>query len=216
MQLQQQITNTLSRSVCGGWDRGFLESILDQIAKGRSLSVKQKETLGKVLARNTEEDQKSHVSWEADYRAKYKTDALVLAHYHLRHNYYQPMAADILANNTPARSKFLRMYNNKYSKKVLAEYAKEPRYAKGAYIEPRAHFSPYKNAETLEPQSWAAQNEALQKFKKQGGFIVAIEKYITSHAKSAKRYRVLPVGSPTIFRVEERYIKLVKTKRSTL
>ena len=39
------IEAALSRSVCGGWDRSFLESILEQIAKGRDLSVKQKQTL---------------------------------------------------------------------------------------------------------------------------------------------------------------------------
>ena len=54
------IEAALSRSVCGGWDRSFLESILEQIAKGRDLSVKQKQTLGKVLARNSDEAQKIH------------------------------------------------------------------------------------------------------------------------------------------------------------
>jgi len=52
MSMEQKITETLSRSVCGGWDRGFLESILDQLAKGRNLSVKQKQSIGKVLARH--------------------------------------------------------------------------------------------------------------------------------------------------------------------
>ena len=58
--MKAKIEEVLSRSVCGGWDRGFLESILEQIAKGRDLSVKQKQTLGKVLARNNEEAQAIH------------------------------------------------------------------------------------------------------------------------------------------------------------
>ena len=36
--MESQI-EALSRSVCGGWDRGFLESILEQIGRGRKLSA---------------------------------------------------------------------------------------------------------------------------------------------------------------------------------
>ena len=43
--MEEQIKQTLSRSICGGWDRGFLESILEQITKGRKLSGKQVETI---------------------------------------------------------------------------------------------------------------------------------------------------------------------------
>ena len=62
-----KIEETLSRSVCGGWARSFLESILEQIAKGRDLSVKQRQTLGKVLARNNQEAQKVHENWSDVY-----------------------------------------------------------------------------------------------------------------------------------------------------
>ena len=36
--MESQIKEALSRSVCGGWDRGFLESILEQVGRGRKLS----------------------------------------------------------------------------------------------------------------------------------------------------------------------------------
>jgi len=73
--IEKLIEETLERSVCGGWDRGFLESVLSQLSKGRSLSAKQKQTLGKVLSRNTEEDQKVHESWTTVYESRYKADA---------------------------------------------------------------------------------------------------------------------------------------------
>jgi hypothetical protein len=48
--MQDEIKEVLSRSVCGGWDRGFLESILEQLEKGRNLSEKQLDTVTKVPA----------------------------------------------------------------------------------------------------------------------------------------------------------------------
>ena len=107
---QRKIEETLSRSVCGGWDRGFLESILEQMSKGRELSIKQKQTLGKVMARNSAEAQVNHDKWETDYLEKYQADAKILAQYHSRQPYYRPMAADILAGEVPQMQKFLKMH----------------------------------------------------------------------------------------------------------
>ena len=151
---QKKIERTLSRSVCGGWDRGFLESILEQTAKGRQLSVKQKQTLGKVLARNTEESQTKHDNWSSVYETEYRDSAMVLASYHMGQPYYRPMAQDILNGKVPERSKFLRMYENKYSKKVLSQHAATPRYGVGAYLVPRASFDSYRNIE-FAPATWA-------------------------------------------------------------
>jgi hypothetical protein len=110
MNTEKKITDALSRSVCGGWDRGFLESVLEQISKGRELSIKQKQTLGKVLARNNEDSQSAHDDWEAVYSSEYKQAAQILAAYHMRQPYYKPMATDILAGRVPERTKFLKMY----------------------------------------------------------------------------------------------------------
>jgi hypothetical protein len=108
MSYKQKIEETLSRSVCGGWDRGFLESILSQMSKDKKLSVKQKQTLGKVLARNTAEAQKFHEGWRETYNKDYKADARVLATYHKQQPYYRNMAEDILSDRVPERSRFLR------------------------------------------------------------------------------------------------------------
>jgi len=210
--LQLKIESALSRSVCGGWDRTFLESILEQISKKRPLSVKQKQTLGKVLARNTPEDQAAHLNWASVYEAQYKKDAQVLGAYHLHQPYYKPLATDILAGHIPERGKFLRMYDNKYSKKVLREYAKEARYSKDAHVMPRATFSAYKGAE-MENVPWSVQADTIEKFKKRGGFIMEIKSEIYSHAKGSKRYKILPIGSTFPLVIEERHLKLNRKKQ---
>lgn len=207
----KKITDALSRPVCGGWDRGFLGSILEQLSKGHHLSAKQKQTLGMVLARNTVEDQAKHENWVIGYEKEYKEDAMVLAYYHSRQPYYRPMAADIKAGNVPERSKFMRMYNNKYSKKVLIEQTKGARYSIGDYVMPRSNFNSFKNIEMVNTSaSWPIQNASIEKFKGRGGFILGIEKHITTHAKGAKRYRILAAGGIAPFIVEERFLKIAK------
>lgn len=212
MTLTKKITEALSRPVCGGWDHEFLESILNQLSKERPLSSKQKQALGKVLARNTAEDQKNHEGWSKIYKKEYKADAFVLAAYHTRQPYYKAMASDILIGRVPERSKFLRMYDNKYSKKVLREYAKEARYSKDAHVMPRATFSAYKGAE-MENVPWSVQADTIEKFKKRGGFIMEIKSEIYSHAKGSKRYKILPIGSTFPLVIEERHLKLNRKKQ---
>ena len=208
MSNQKKIEETLSRSICGGWDRTFLESILEQLSKERALSIKQKQTLGKVLARNTPEDQKKHENWQIDYEKEYQADALVLAAYHMHQPYYQPMAQDILARKIPERAKFLRMHDNKYSKKVLSQHKAINKYCVGEYIMPRASFNSYKHCDTGVDMIWANQQNLIENFKKRGGFILEVCEEIYSAAKGAKRYKLLPIGSTIPIIIEERYLKM--------
>ena len=207
MSLEQKITETLSRTVCGGWDRGFLESILEQLGKNRSLTVKQKQSIGKVLARNDENAQLAHNNWQSEYVEKYKEDGIVLATYHSRQPYYKPMAADILSDRVPERKKFLRMHHNKYSQKVLASHQQPPRYEVNAHVQARANFNAFKDIE-MPHLTWEAQSSVVAKFKKHGGFILEIRPEIYSHAKGSKRYKILPIGSTIPVIIEERHLKL--------
>lgn len=204
--LENKITDALSRPVCTGWDRGFLESIYEQISKGRALSPAQTQTLGKVIARNTAEDQKSHEKWAEDYAIGFKSQALILANYHVLQPYYKAMAKDILSGEVPQRMSFMRMYNNKYSKKVLVEQAKAPKYVKGAHVVPRKNFNAFKNVEAI-VTTWTVQNAVIDRFKKSGGFILSIETDIRSSARGAKRYKILAIGATSPIIVEERFIK---------
>jgi hypothetical protein len=212
MIIERKITAALSRSVCGGWDRGFLESILDQLSTKRALSPKQKQALGKVLARNTPEDQTNHEAWASIYETEYKSAAMILGAYHTRQPYYKELATDILIGRVPERGKFLRMYDNKYSKKVLREHTKVARYDKSAHVFPRTTFSSYKGAEMADVP-WSVQSDTIEKFKKRGGFILEVKSEIFSHAKGAKRYKILPIGSTFPLIIEERHLKLNRKKQ---
>jgi hypothetical protein len=138
---------------------------------------------------------------------------MVLAKYHVQKPYYNKMSEDILAGRVPERSRFLRMYDNKYSKRVLREHARPPRYEIGTYLVARTSFSSYKNIEFLTVMTWNQQNKIVKSFQKRGGFVVVIESDIRAAAKGAKRYKLLPIGETTPIIVEERYLKAGKKKK---
>ncbi len=215
METKEHIEATLSRTVCGGWDRGFLESVLEQVNKGKTLSTKQKNTLTKILERNDEVNQALHDNWSDEYKNDFMAHAKVLAQYHTRQPYYREMAKDILNDHVPERKRFLRMFNNKYSKKVIAEYEKVPKYSTGDFVSPRASFVGFKNAEAQSSIAHPAVRKSVERFTRTGGFIIEIKKEILTHAKGAKRYRILPVGETTPLIVEERFIKLNRIKNKS-
>ena len=211
-ELVTQIEASLALPVCNGWDRGFLESILEQVSKGRQLSDKQYEMIGKVLDRNTPEQQKIHESWQQVYREEYIEKALVLARYYERQSYYREMARTILSNEVPERTRFMRMIDNKYAKKVLAEYEAAPKYELGSLVTGRSTFDQYvvdygtpKGQREL---PWPHRKTCVENFLRRGALIIEVDNKIFSAAKGAKRYKVLPIGSPTPFFVEERFIKI--------
>ena len=176
------------------------------------MSPKQKQTLGKVLARNNEDAQRQHETWGDTYAKEYRTAALVLAKYHTHQPYYRPLAADILADKVPERNKFLKMYQNKYSKKVLSQHAEPPKYEVGDYLLPRATFNSYKHVEVPSDMIWSQQNKVMKRFSSRGGFVIEVCSEIRTAAKGAKRYRLLPIGETIPIIVEERFLKRGRRK----
>ena len=60
---------------------------------------------------------------------------------------------------------------------------------------------------------WPRQNKVIQNFKKRGGFVLSVESGLRSHAKGAKRYKLLPVGETMPIIVEERFLKKAAIKK---
>jgi hypothetical protein len=211
--MQDEIKQVLSRSVCGGWDRGFLESVLEQLEKGRSLSEKQNATVTKVLLRNDEYAQAVHDEWESVYLEKHQTEAMWLATYYNHTGYFKDLARDILAGVVPDLRAYTKMSTNKYAQKVLAIHKAEPKYATGSLVSPRASFQSshaYFGREDTTKFSWPTANNVVNKFKTRGGFIMEVTDIVRSAAKGAKTYKILPIGATNPIFVEERHIKINK------
>ena len=211
--MESEIKEVLSRSVCGGWDRGFLESILEQLEKGRNLSEKQIATVSKVLLRNGEHAQAVHDEWKSVYREKHQTEAKWLATYYNHTGYFKDLARDILAGAVPDLRGYTKMSTNKYAQKVLAIHKAQPKYAAGSLVSPRANFQSshaYFGREDTTRLSWPTVNDVVDKFKARGGFIMEVTDIVRSAAKGAKTYKILPIGATNPIFVEERYIKINK------
>ena len=209
VEIKSQIIEVLNRSVCTGWDRGFLESIMDQLERGRTLSDKQLQTTAKVIARNDQHAQKLHDEWHDLYLSEHKADAKVLANYYSNTGYFTALVEDILNDIVPDMRAYLKMSGNKYAQGVLRTHRQEPKYPAGTLVIGRANcLSSSVGMEEPSKISWDAHRAATKALKSKGGIILAVVDKIRSHAKGAKMYKILPIGCTIPVIVEERYIKI--------
>lgn len=214
----QQIYDRLGKikglPTCTQWAAGFADSIRQQMDKGRTLSDRQKVVCLKILKENNKEAQKSLANWESEYNMHHKKKAMQLAIYYSAQagGYYGDVVKDILENKVPVRGKYLKMRNNKYAKKVLAELERSPRFGPDDHIIPNSKFqSGYSfNSSMMQTVSGETYVDGDEKrnFKARGGVIIGIDDKIVSAAKGSKRYIVLPFGSIKTYFVEERFLKI--------
>jgi hypothetical protein len=198
---------------CSQWAEGFAESIRDQISKGRTLSLPQKAACRKIFKENSREAQKQLANWASEYKMHHKREANQLATYykHQSGGYFGDLVKTILADEVPARGKYLKMRNNKFAKKVLAEIQRKPRFSTDDHIIPNSKFLDgysfkHPMMTSRNGQSYVTGEEKTN-FKSRGGIIIGIDDKICSAAKGAKRYLVLPFGSAETYWVEERFLK---------
>ena len=198
---------------CSQWADGFADSIRDQITKGRTLSDRQKATCHKILKENSKEANRELANWESEYNMHHKKKAIQIATYYKAQTggYFGALVASILADQVPPRGKYLKMRNNKYAKKVLAEIERKPRFSTEDHIEPNSKFQTgysfkHPMMSGRKGESYVSGDEKSN-FKARGGIIIDIDDKIHSAAKGAKRYLVLPFGSAETYWVEERFLK---------
>ena len=198
---------------CSQWADGFADSIRDQISKGRTLSDRQKTTCHKILKENSKEANRELANWESEYNTHHKKKAIQIATYYKVQTggYFGALVASILADQIPPRGKYLKMRNNKFAKKVLAEIERKPRFSTDDHIIPNSKFmDSYSFSSSMmssrDGKSWVTSEEKTN-FKSRGGIIIGIDDKIVSAAKGAKRYLVLPFGSANTYWVEERFLK---------
>ena len=198
---------------CSQWAEGFADSIRDQIKRGRTLSERQKATCHKILKENSKEANRELANWATEYNTHHKKKAKQIATYYnvQAGGYFRDLVRIILADEVPPRGKYLKMRNNKYAKKVLAEIERKPRFSTEDHIIPNSKFQEgYSfNAAMMSCRNntgYVSGNEK-RNFRVRGGIIIDVDDKIHSAAKGAKRYLVLPFGSAETYWVEERFLK---------
>ena len=196
----ERLNAVCERTEPKSWGRGFINSLQGQIMAGRELSEKQIKTLEKIEAENSDEAIKARDTWKRDYRhgtaaawgAPPVKVAEVAARYYKAAGYFQGLVHSILNDDgfVPTIEQYNKITKNKYAVKVLTAHFADPKFAPGSLV-----------------QFGATAPSALRRIKVPCVVISSNGGPITSAAKGAKMYSVLPMGSAKTLLCEERHLK---------
>ena len=194
--------------VASEWAKGFSTSIIEQLNKGRKLSEKQMFHVNKIIEQNSESALAEAAEWETIYREKYEKDAKYLSGYYMTTSYFRSVVNQIVSGEVPSRRGFLKMYGNKYAKKILAEREKPARFDARTHVVGNSKFRQDKLIWTgLAGNDWRLRSEATKQFVQHGGFIAGVDGAVHSAAKGNKVYKILPVAGKMLIKIEERFLK---------
>ena len=137
MPVLDNIQSILDDESVEGWDRGFLESVQDQLKKGRKLSEKQEKALTKVFARHTEEAKQERADWFNNFGDAKRERLRLMADYYLRvGSYFMDLVANVKhdENFVPTKKQYHAMCENKYSEKIWENYKTPAKFNRGDLI----------------------------------------------------------------------------------
>ena len=188
------------------WDKGFLESVIDQLLEGRQLSPRQEEILGKIEERNSEEVLNERARWTADWDLKpaLKEEFRVMMGYYGANPPY--FANIVTAYNigesteepyAPSKHVFDKICGGKYATKVLNAHKAEPKYPVGSTVVVRATATKFPNI-----------------FKGKAAAVLSTSEPIVNASKGCKRYKILLMGSMRPALVDEKDIKIYRAPKS--
>ena len=194
--------------VASEWAKGFSTSIIEQLNKGRKLSEKQMFHVNKIIEQNSESALVEAAEWETTYREKYEKDAKYLSGYYMTTSYFRSVVNQIVSGEVPSRRGFLKMYGNKYAKKILAEREKPARFDARTHVVGNSKFRQDKLIWAgMAGNDWRLRSEATKQFVQHGGFIAGVDGAVHSAAKGNKVYKILPVAGKMLIKIEERFLK---------
>lgn len=188
-----RINDLLSRDDLSAWEKNFLNSIKDSIARFGKLTAPQAKVLTKVEGEHNDEGLSA---WREKYRSELRERAVIVAEYYIAcPPYFEEDANRVLDDPDYVMSErsYKRMCENKYAKRVLKAHNGTAKYPEDTMVEAR---------------SFAASSHPLR--GKQGFIIQTDVEPVTRAAKGSKKYLVLPVGETKTVVCEERDIKKVR------
>ena len=196
-----------SRCEASSWAAGFVESLTSQVKGDRRLSERQLQILKKIEAEHDDAAMAERQKWVESYKndPTLRADAIVVANYYLSTGYFRDTAKSVTEDESfiPTYSQYNKMVKNKYAQKVLASHNAPAKYPAGSLVTFRANA----------PSGIRYLDGA---YLKRNVTLMVIETDaapITSAARGAKVYKLLPVGKATTLQVEERHIMKARPKK---
>ena len=198
-----RIHTTRARGILSNWESDFTESLIKQLAKGKTLSARQVEVFERIEQSTSPEAQAKANNWRDSYDEEKQSRARIAANYYLNNGpYFRNLCERILSEDDfiPTEKQYRKMVENKYIAKVFAAIADEPKFPVGSIVQVRATCSdPYVR-------------HALANNKP--AVVISDSEPVISAAQGAKRYKLLPVGASSMVVAEERWIKKAKKMTS--
>ena len=177
----------VEREGASSWSAGFVESVMEQMRRGRTLSEKQRSVLDEKREEYTG-------SWTSEYQNDYRERAKLIARYYKTSGlpYFGHMVGSILSNEdyVPPKRSFFKMFNNKYAQRVVEQSTTAAVYSKGQCVQMRSSYTT---------------RAKYSRYVGKKAFIVAVGGIIEA-VKGGRGYTILFMGDPKPIVVEERYI----------
>ena len=199
----QRINNTLGRmevlNETKSWDFGFMESIRDQVANGRTLSGSQERHLHQIEGRFSDEALAARGAWETTWDDEKEPKFTIALRYYRKTGYYSSLVnrhlgAEGKRIGIPFEKDYNKLVNNKYAQGVIANVMSESKFPVGSTAIFRASAGyQRKNVPVIILKNC---NDGTQ---------------VHSHAKGAKPIQV--VGSAEPIWTEERMLKNPKKRK---
>jgi hypothetical protein len=181
------------------WDFGFLESIRDQLAQGRTLSTKQQDILQQIEGRWSDEALRARGEWHSSWDDEKEERFSIALQYYYKTGYYSSLTtkylgADHTRRGVPTEKEYNKLVLNKYAQGIIRNVTGETKFPAGT------------TAQLRQAGSQASAPVVILKNCEDAT-------RVTSFAKGAKPIQVLLIGSATPFWTEERYLKKAKKRK---
>ena len=204
---EQANFKVMTPAEAASWAAGFVESLVGQVTADRRLTERQLQILKKIEAEHDDAAMAERKKWVESYKndPTLRADAIVVANYYLSTGYFRDTAKMVTEDESfiPTYSQYNKMVKNKYAQKVLASHNSPAKYPAGSLVTFRANA----------PSGVRYLDGA---YLKRNVTLMVIETDaapITSAARGAKVYKLLPVGKATTMTVEERHIMKARPKK---
>lgn len=194
-------------ALISSWELGFLESVMQQLNRGRILSTKQVDVVHRVEAK-IEKATKGDPEWEAEWTEEKARDFKIAVSYYDSSDirYYSQILDWAIANPdvVAPRSFYKKLVENKYAQKIINAVTSVPRYAAGSSVMLRANARNGVNY-----NNWSLLRDTLL-------FVIEPTGRAVNAAAGCRIYSILPSQSHEVVEIEERYLKPWKQpKKST-
>ena len=132
----------------------FLKSLHNGLLSYGKLTEKQSKAFSRIEHLSTPEGKKEAQNWIAEYGKKFRKEATICAKYYLANPpYFSDLSKDILNKEgfVPTKPQFEALCRNKYTSRILREYYRKPKFARGDLVQVRNngsvpyHLQPLKN-----------------------------------------------------------------------